>query len=119
MAKASNVKATLKRIFQGLELEFPDKSTEFLMELTCQRALYIGIKADHSDVADALDPEALSGCVTKEDAVQQLEAISSKGKHDPEAAHSEAVEVLTAFLESNGFSDVAESYKKVWNIWYR
>ena len=42
----------IRAIFDQVEEEFPDKSTEFLMEITCQRAR--GMDLDHGDVAEAL-----------------------------------------------------------------
>lgn len=43
-------------LFDAIETEFPDKSTEFLLELTAHNARRRGIKkkCDSGDVADAL-----------------------------------------------------------------
>jgi len=51
-AKTANY---IKGLFDQAEAEFPDKSTEFLMEIVCQRAARTsGRILDHGDVAEAL-----------------------------------------------------------------
>ena len=47
---------TLKELFDEVESEFPEKSTEFLLEVTAERARQMGIKpnCDSGDVAAAL-----------------------------------------------------------------
>lgn len=45
---------SIRSIFDMSEEEFPDKSTEFLMEITCQRAALVRLNIDHGDVAEAL-----------------------------------------------------------------
>lgn len=45
----------IRSIFDITEEDFPEKSTEFLMELTCQKAQSIyGMRIDHGDVAEAI-----------------------------------------------------------------
>jgi len=44
----------IRAIFDEAEREFPDKSTEFLFEITCQRAAAFEVEIDHADVAEAL-----------------------------------------------------------------
>ncbi len=44
----------IRSIFDSAEEDFPDKSTEFLVEITCQKAAFIPLIIDHGDVAEAL-----------------------------------------------------------------
>ncbi len=45
----------IRILFDSAEEDYPQKSTEFLMEVTCQRARYaFKMEIDHGDVAEAL-----------------------------------------------------------------
>ncbi len=45
----------IRNLFESTEEDFPHKSTEFLMEVTCQRANdAFKMNIDHGDVAEAL-----------------------------------------------------------------
>ncbi len=55
----SNKNQLLVKLFDECEEQFPDKSTEFLLEITAERARMRGIKnCDCGDVTEALFQES-------------------------------------------------------------
>lgn len=53
---SKKTKDKIRRWFQEIETEEPDRSTEYLFERTVHRAWVNGVVCDASDIAEALEP---------------------------------------------------------------
>lgn len=59
--------------------------------------------------------------MTKDEAIESLDAVARNFRWDPESAHGAAENILLAFLDDNGYQDLANKYLEVRDsvgFWY-